>query len=146
MTKPSGRCKCATGNASDWIMSIFLVRSMKLMQQRTHHCAIKMSRNRFAHMGTFNIYFYFATMVLSLSLRGWLHERFGVAISCPICCKSQMRFGACDLVSHTELLPFTHSMRYGVAICCVIWCRSRNRTPNRICDLVQKKTEMPYQS
>jgi hypothetical protein len=28
-----------------------------------------------------------------------------------ICC-------ICDLVSHTELLPFTHSMQYGVAI----WC------------------------
>jgi hypothetical protein len=50
----------------------------------------------------------------------------------------------CDLVSHTELLPFTRSMRYGVAICCA------NRhghgiapqvadTQNRICDLVQKK-------
>jgi hypothetical protein len=33
-----------------------------------------------------------------------------------ICC-------ICDLVSHTELLPFTHSMRYGVAIwCCNLLC------------------------
>jgi hypothetical protein len=29
----------------------------------------------------------------------------------------------CDLVSHTELLPFTRSMRYGVAIwCCDLLC------------------------
>ncbi len=35
----------------------------------------------------------------------------------------------CDLVSHTELLPF---MRYGVAICCVIWCATRNCVHKKI--------------
>jgi ssDNA-binding Zn-finger/Zn-ribbon topoisomerase 1 len=59
-----------------------------------------------------------------------IHERFRV--------RFHVRFAAnrrCDLVSHTELLPFTHSMRYGVAIwCCDLLCeqtRTRNRTPNR---------------
>jgi hypothetical protein len=55
----------------------------------------------------------------------------------------------CDLVLHTELLPFTRIMRYRVAIWCAISCATakwtRNRrhqiasTPNRICDLVKKK-------
>jgi hypothetical protein len=47
----------------------------------------------------------------------------------------------CDLVSEMDLLPFTSSMRYRIAICCAMWCATWNRTPNRICDLVQKKIE-----
>jgi hypothetical protein len=34
----------------------------------------------------------YGTIRKYMLFRGWLHERFSVAISCPICCKSQMRF------------------------------------------------------
>jgi hypothetical protein len=59
-------------------------------------------------------------------------------IADAICC-------ICDLVSHTELLPFTRSMRYGVTIWfCDLLCRHGIAhqiadTLNCICDLVQKK-------
>jgi hypothetical protein len=89
-------------------------------------------------------------MVMRLTwTKGLVTQAISCAISCPICCKSQMRFAvsaiwcrirncyrlhiACDMV-----------LRYGVAICfaicCAIWCaisscerqtRTRNRTPNR---------------
>jgi hypothetical protein len=65
------------------------------------------------------------------------------AISCPICCQSQMQFGVSAIWCRTRNCYRLHVACDGVAIwCCDLLCeqtRTRNRTPNHICNLVQKK-------
>jgi hypothetical protein len=81
--------------------------------------------------------------------KGLVTRAISCAISCPICCKSQMRFAVsaiwCRILNCYRLhVACDMVLRYGVAICCAIccaiWCaisscerqtRTRNRTPNR---------------
>jgi hypothetical protein len=48
--------------------------------------------------------------------RGWLHERFS---ACDLLQIADAIWCICDLVSDTDLQPFTRSMRYRVAIWCM---------------------------
>jgi hypothetical protein len=84
------------------------------------------------------------------------------AISCSICCKSQMRYAASAIYCPTRNCYRLHkacrirlrfAVRYCVAICCAIWrviSRSSSatakepQTPNRINTKSQAKSQMPF--
>jgi hypothetical protein len=87
--------------------------------------------------------------------RGLITRAISCAISCAICCISQMRFAAFEIWCPTRNCYRLHvPCDFACDLLCdlvhAIWCmqyfcatakRTRNRTPNRICDLVQKKIE-----
>jgi hypothetical protein len=60
--------------------------------------------------------------------KGLVTRAISCAISCPICCKSQMRFAVSAIWCRTRncyrlhVLACDMVLRYGVAICCTICC------------------------
>jgi hypothetical protein len=92
----------------------------------------------------------------AIPLSGLITRAIACAISCAICCISQMQFAASAIwfptrncyrsITRTMQFRVRFGVRFGacdlVHVRCLCNCKTdTNRTPNRICDLVQKKIE-----